>query len=388
MSFARLVYYSAVIGGWSAFVGWLFGESLFAGGAGGTIVAVAGIGALVGAAIGSGLNLVAGSTNLHWKQLLVRLVPGIVVGGVVGALGIVVGNFLYVWVGLPRVFGWLVIGLGIGTVEGITDRSPQKLRNGLIGGGLGGLLGGILFDVVGGLVQLGSGMTSRATSFVVLGVCIGLFIGLTQVILKRAWLTVVDGYRPGRQLILSKSVTFLGRGDHLALPFMGPNNLSLEGEHLKIIRLPAGSYQVEDNNTKLGSFLNNKPLQTAMGLEDGDVIKFGGNFVRFNFKKAGSSPSQTTPSTTTSATGNPAIAARIVPPPPPPPPKKQTAVATLAPPPVNVPISIQPATPPRPAVQPPSVATPPKGPPPAPPAPPVGGRPKLPPPPPPPKKRV
>ncbi|MDB5387895.1 MAG: hypothetical protein JWM11_3541, partial [Planctomycetaceae bacterium] len=32
MSFARLVYYSAVIGGWSAFLAWLLGEMLFQGG--------------------------------------------------------------------------------------------------------------------------------------------------------------------------------------------------------------------------------------------------------------------------------------------------------------------------------------------------------------------
>lgn len=420
MSFARLVYYSAVIGGWSAFVGWLLGEILFAGGATGGRMALAGIGALVGAAIGSGLNLVAGSTNLHWKQLLLRLGPGILAGGFGGMVGILLGDILYVSLGLPRAIGWMVIGIGIGAVEGITEGSQQKLRNGLIGGGLGGLLGGILFDPLGALIQSGSGMTSRATSFVILGICIGMLIGLAQVILKQAWLTVLDGYRPGRQLILSKPITYLGRGDHLSLPFMGPNNLTLEGQHIKISRQPNGVYQVEDNNTKLGSYLNSKPLQSAVELADGDVIKLGSNSVRFNFKKAGGSSGAPVP---VAAPSTPTATKPVVPTVPPPPPKSPVRGPAAAAAPSSLPAPPRPTStapvPPAPsaAVEPapptpaPYVPTPPSmpappampgkspiAPPPPPPKPaapaapaipppPASNRPKPPPPPPPPPKR-
>ena len=128
------------------------------------------------------------------------------------------------------------MGLGIGAVDGLYERSNSKIRNGLIGGGIGGLLGGLLFDPIQNLITSQSGMSSRATAFVILGICIGAMIGFTQVVLKEAWLTVLDGYRAGRQLILGQVVTYLGRGDHLPLPFLGPMNLELETEHVKITR--------------------------------------------------------------------------------------------------------------------------------------------------------
>jgi len=185
------------------------------------------------------------------------------------------------------VIGWVVFGMGIGVVEGIYEGSKSKIRNGLIGGSIGGLLGGLLFIPIYHLI--GSDMSSRATGFVILGVCIGAMIGLAQVVLKDAWLTVLDGYRAGRQLILSQQITVLGKAEHLPLPFLGPMNKDLEPEHLRIMRLSSGSFVLEDNRSRLGTRLNNKPAQGQVALRDGDVIKFGTNFVRFNerHRKAG-----------------------------------------------------------------------------------------------------
>lgn len=294
MSFVRIVYYSALAGGWGAFVGWLLAEMLFfqSGEAGGS-AQVAAIGALVGAAIGFGLSVVAGLANGRLSQIALRALPGVVAGGFGGALGSFVGDLLYPFLG--RAPGWMIVGIGIGIVEGLYERSASKLRNGLIGGALGGLLGGLLFDPIQRWIAHGSGMSSRAAAFVILGVAIGALVGLVQVVLKDAWLTVLDGYRPGRQLILSRPVTALGRGDHLPLPFMGPMNAGMESEHVRIIRQVNGSYVVEDNHSKLGSRLNNQPLTQPTTLKDGDVIKLGTNFVRFNERRRGRGDEPVTP---------------------------------------------------------------------------------------------
>ena len=282
MSFIRLVYYSALAGGWAAFVGWLLAEFLFfqSGDAGG-LAQVAAVGTIVGAAIGLGLSVVAGAANGQWTQIVLRAVPGIVGGGIGGAVGGLTGQLMFA-LGLGRGLGWMIVGIGIGIVEGVYDRSLSKLRNGLIGGAAGGLIGGFLFDPIQHAIAHGSGMTSRAVAFVILGMMIGALVGLVQVVLKDAWLTVVDGYRAGRQLILSRPVTALGRGDHLQLAFLGPMNAELESEHVRIVRQPNGSYVVEDNHSKLGTRLNNQSLTHATPLHNGDVIKFGTNFVRFN----------------------------------------------------------------------------------------------------------
>ena len=302
MSLVRSVYYGTVIGGIAAFIGWLVSEVLFLEplrDASIGFFGVASIGGIVGAAIGVAVSVVAGMANAQWRQLLLRALPGLIGGGIGGAVGGLLGNALFVLFGLPRVLGWLIMGLGIGVADGVYERSKSKVRNGLIGGALGGGLGGVLFDSIPSIVEnsLGlsssTGMSSRAAGFVILGLCIGALIGLAQVVLKEAWLTVLDGYRTGRQLILSQEVTVLGRGDHLPLPFLGPMNKDLESEHLKIIRQPSGSFILEDNDSRRGTLLNGQRIEGPAALKDGDIIRIGTNLVRFNErvrKSAGQEP--------------------------------------------------------------------------------------------------
>jgi len=318
MSLARMAYYCAVIGGWSAFFAWMICEIAFLNRGGDATWQVVCAAAIVGGAIGAGLNAVAGMSNGGIFQTIQRLGPGLIGGGIGGAIGGLVGNFLFAYLGMPRVIGWVIMGLGIGVVEGLYERSPSKIRNGLIGGGLGGLAGGLLFDLLPSLMHAGSGMSSRATGFVILGLCIGALIGLVQVALRDAWLTVVDGYRVGRQLILSSPVTVLGRGDHLPLPFVGAANAELEVKHLSIERRPSGVFFLRDLSTRLGSFVNGAPVRGEVDLRDGDTIRLAGNFVRFNLRRRRSGAAQD-PAQTPSPTRVPL-----------PPPATRKTVPTLA----------------------------------------------------------
>ena len=83
MSLNRLIYYSAIIGGWSAFLGWMVSELILGrmGEGGGRVVVILSC-ALVGGAIRAGLNLVAGMANGRLKEQIKRVVPGLVAGGV------------------------------------------------------------------------------------------------------------------------------------------------------------------------------------------------------------------------------------------------------------------------------------------------------------------
>jgi hypothetical protein len=296
MSLLRLVYYSAMISAWAAFLGWgvseiarsftdvdsaktSSAEVVFWG-----FLVIAVTSGTMGAAIGLGLNVLGGMANGRWRQLARRALPGLLGGCIGGVAGGMVGGVMF-YCGLPRAIGWMVLGLGVGVVEGIYDRSFRKIRNGLIGGAAGGFFGGLLFDWIYNLELTASGRSSRAAAFVVLGLMIGAAIGLAQVVFRVAWLTVVDGYRTGRQLNLTQPITILGRGDHLPLPFLGPTNKDLDAEHLTIRRMPDGSYCLEDNHTKLGTRLNSQPIAGPTPLQDGDVIRLGTNLVRFNERR-------------------------------------------------------------------------------------------------------
>ncbi len=391
MSLYRFVYYCAVVGGWAAFLAWMLAELLVLRGedSGGTATVVL-IGAMVGAAIGAGLNLVSGMSNAQWKRQLLRLPSGLIGGGIGGAIGGLLGNLLLVLMGLSRtpgslsgwmtfvpVLGWIVMGLAIGSAEGIYEQSSRKCRNGAIGGAIGGLLGGIFMQ----RIASGSGMAARATAFVVLGISIGALIGLAQLVLKEAWLTVVDGFRPGRELILGQTVTALGRGDHLPLPFLGYPGRDLESEHARITRQTDGNFVLEDNRSRLGTRLNGQPIQAATALKDGDLIKLGSNIVRFSHRGRGAVHVRG---------GTPAsIPAGSMAPPPLPP------MSPMSRPPV-MPAGVKPPMPPPPSPPPPAMPRPavplggprppgmPVGQPPPPPSTPSPAPPRIPPPPPPP----
>jgi pSer/pThr/pTyr-binding forkhead associated (FHA) protein len=338
-----------ILGGWSAFLAWAVAEVLilrtpFAGSSTG----VGFVGALVGAAIGAAISIVPILANAQWKQIVPGSLPGLIGGLIGGACGGIAGNLLFSLLGFPRALGWMIMGLAIGVAEGLYERSATKIRNGLIGGGLGGLIGGFLFDPILHLAQSGSAMSSRAIAFVILGLAVGALIGLVQVVLKDAWLTVVDGYRSGRQLILTQPVTTLGRADHLALPFAGEMSRDLEAEHARIRRQPGGAFTLEDNKSRIGTRLNGQIIQAAQTLKDGDFIKLGSNLIRFNLRsrESGAAPVM------------PAAAPMKVPTAPPPPAIRPPAAA---PAPVSAPkatVSAPSPPPTAPVVRSPSVISP------------------------------
>ena len=297
MSLVRLVYYSAIFGGWAAFLGWLVAECILVRGSNDFgITTVVLVGLIVGATIGAGLNMVAGMANARLKK------PNH--AGPRGnhrgrhrrhALGILAGQFVYEH-GLPRALGFMLLGLGVGIVEGVYERSPNKIRNGAIGGIVGGLVGGFLFDPISSVLMSSSGIASRAAAFVILGLCVGAMIGIVQVILKEASLRVLDGYGVGREIVLGDAVTVVGRGDHLRLPFLGKSNADLDIEHFRIVRQRSGAFVIEDNRSKLGVSVRSEgansydSVKQPRELRDGDVIRFGVNLVRFSQRKKKAHP--------------------------------------------------------------------------------------------------
>ncbi|MFO0901514.1 MAG: FHA domain-containing protein [Pirellulales bacterium] len=382
MSLARLVYYSGLFSGWAAFLGWLLAEILVLRGQGtrGGVLGLALVGGVVGAGIGAGLNLAAGLSNSDWKRLLLRIAIGLLGGGAGGLIGILVGNLAYSLVGL-RFVGFMLLGVAVGVVDGLAERSLSKIRNGVLGGLVGGLIGGLAFTPLSAILNSDSGIASRATAFVILGLCVGALIGLAQVVLKEAWLTVLDGYRPGRQLILSRPVTVLGRGDHLPLPFIGPLNADLGSEHCRIVRQTDGRFWLEPIDTKTGVAVNHQKLAAACALADGDVIKLGRNYVRFNERRRSASGGSPSTGPGPSATAGGASIASVKPPPPPPgrpapPPPKLSPAPPTPPPPKPSPQGTAPSAPPAaPAARPPGAIAPPPPP-----------KPVIAPPPPPPRK--
>ncbi|HZY86593.1 MAG TPA: FHA domain-containing protein [Gemmataceae bacterium] len=301
MSFKRFIYYCALCGGWAAFLAWAFVL-------GGNVRAIespvprttliaAVLGLLLGAAIGS----VDALQNAVGAQRFVRVFLCMAVGLVGGALSGLVGEALHTALASFRVLsevmvvlGWILVGVAIGASVGVFDllrallgkndfRMPaRKVVNGVVGGFLGGLVGGVLFEVLPALaaraMRVELPRSSLAIGLVVLGTCIGLLIGLAQVILKEAWLKVEAGFRPGRELLLSKDETTIGRAESCDLGLFGDNGV--ERLHARI-RLKNNRYLLDDAETPGGTFLNDARVDRPTALRDGDTIRVGRNTLRF-----------------------------------------------------------------------------------------------------------
>src|SRR5262245_19744400 len=246
MSFRLFIYYCAVCGGCSAALGWLLGRLLSPAivEEGAARVRQAGIrGLFLGLMVALGLSLVDALWNLTARrlgQVSMRVGVAILVGAIGGLIGGILGQLLHGLTPVLFVVGWTLTGTLVGMsvrgferlagmMRGQRSRGPvRKLVKCLVGGSIGGLVGGFLALLL--RVALTSAFGEKDPDwlwsptlwgFVALGMCIGLLVGLAQVILKEAWIKVEAGFRPGREMILSKDRTTIGRAEACDLGLFG-----------------------------------------------------------------------------------------------------------------------------------------------------------------------
>ena len=108
-----------------------------------------------------------------------------------------------------RAMAWALFGASAGLVYGIVGLNGKKLLYGVLGGILGAGIGGALFDPI--ALALDSAILSRGLGFALFGLATGLAIGLVESALKDRWLYVSAGPLAGKQFILYKPITTVGR---------------------------------------------------------------------------------------------------------------------------------------------------------------------------------
>jgi hypothetical protein len=290
MSFKVFIYYCALCGGWAALAAWgLAFASGFMDSKNDDVytrsMLIAGtLGVLLAAVIG----LLDALLNSVGAIRIVRVLVALSVGLVGGLLGGLIGETLHQGTQVPRFVGWMLVGLSIGVSIGVFDlvravttgqaarQATRKIVNGIIGGVLGGLIGGVLFELLIGVPNLPR--SSLAIGLVVLGLCIGLLIGLAQVILKEAWLRVESGFRAGRELMVSKNETTIGRAESCDLGLFG--DPSIEKVHARVV-LQGNRYLLADSGTPAGTFLNDQRIAQPTPLRSEDTIRMGNSVLRF-----------------------------------------------------------------------------------------------------------
>jgi hypothetical protein len=252
---------------------------------------------LTGGVLGVLLALAVGTLdallNSVGSQRMVRPLVAVAVGFFGGMMGAGLGEVLHQKLGLPKFPGWVMAGTAIGVSIGVFDMlramgaggamgpAIRKVINGIIGGLLGGLVGGVLFDLLTSETfqkYVPMPRASLALGFVILGACIGLLIGAAQVILKEAWVRVESGFRAGREMILSKAETTVGRAESCDIGLFGDNQV--ERMHARIV-LKNNRYLLDDADTPTGTYLNGQRIAGPTPLRSGDRIGVGRAVLRF-----------------------------------------------------------------------------------------------------------
>jgi hypothetical protein len=303
MTFRLFILYCSLSGAWAAFAGWALGRLP-------NIDWKPGQAGFQGMCVGLFVALALGLVDVLWNfsirqigQLLLRVAVVVLVGSMGGLIGGFIGQVLFGWTDwmVFRIFGWTITGFLIGASVGVFDwlqclvlgrdqhGALRKIINGILGGTAGGVLGSVLYLFLG--KSLG-GMfkhiedyrlwSPSAYGLVVLGACIGLLIGLAQVILKEAWVKVEAGFRKGRELMLTKPETTIGRAEGCDIGLFG--DAAVDRLHARIL-LQGGNYLLADAGSAGGTFVNEKRVLEPMTLRSGDAIRLGNCVLRFGERR-------------------------------------------------------------------------------------------------------
>lgn len=292
MSFKLFIYYCAICDGWAALLAWGLIEWLKVPEIGSPSLRSGLMGGIVGLLLAGVMGTLDAAFNATGPERIIRVLVCLGVGLGGGALGGVLGSQFHRLLMLGFL-GWMMVGMMIGLSSGVFDVARalsnrqvlgiarRKMISGIIGGVLGGLVGGLMVDIlrfesVRNALKLPRG--SEAIGLVLLGVSIGLLIGLAQVVFKEAWITVEKGFRSGRELMLSKADTTIGRAESCDVGLFG--DPILDRVHARIT-LRGTRYVLEDAGSSGGTFLNDQPVTQAVPLHSGDTIRVGNSILRF-----------------------------------------------------------------------------------------------------------
>jgi hypothetical protein len=306
MNFKSFIYYCALCGGWAAFIAWAVVAFTPINRVGNVYTKTAMIAAVLGLLVAGVVGMLDALLNSVGAQRMVRIMLCLGIGFFGSMVGGLVGQSIREATGkeMFMVVGWIIVGIIIGISIGVFDllraaqasggmgQATRKIINGIIGGTIGGALGGTLnylfLTMTWPVAEEGTNLLptmkdrferfSQAAGLVILGACIGLLIGLAQVLLKEAWVRVEQGFRAGREMILSKPDTTVGRAESCDIGLFGDNGV--EKLHAHIV-LKNGRYVLLDSNTPGGTYLNGSRIGGPTPLSSGDTIGVGRNVLRF-----------------------------------------------------------------------------------------------------------
>jgi hypothetical protein len=167
----------------------------------------AALGAVVGAVVGALGGLLSGVVADVFYAPLSSLATEQLSGGsqVSRALGFLLQM-------IARMFAWTLAGMAMGLGQGIALRSKRLLTYGFLGGIIVGLVGGLLFDPIDMVILRNhiDAAISRGVGIVVIGACVGVMIGIVELLARDSWLRMIEGPLAGKEFLIFRDIVNIG----------------------------------------------------------------------------------------------------------------------------------------------------------------------------------
>src|SRR5689334_17000783 len=186
--------------------------------------------------------------------------------------------FFIGWV-ILRSLGWAIFGGALGLGMNVLRSTRAQRRASLMGGIVGGDLGGLLFDPINRFLipSTEQGDVMRLVGFCTIGLCVGIFVALSERLGRDGWLRVRTGPLRGKAFILYHNPTIIGASPsaHIYL-FKDPK---VAPEHVALHRSGNG-YDLVQSRSDAPVTVNNT-LVHRRRLVSGDQITIGDTILDF-----------------------------------------------------------------------------------------------------------
>ena len=186
--------------------------------------------------------------------------------------------FFVGWI-ILRSLGWAIFGGALGLGMNLLRSTRAQRRASLMGGIVGGELGGLLFDPINRFLipSTEQGDVMRLVGFCTIGLCVGIFVALSERLGREGWLRVRTGPLRGKAFILYHNPTIIGASPtaHIYL-FKDPK---VAPEHVALHRSGNG-YELVQSRSDATVTVNNAPVHRRR-LVSGDQITIGDTILDF-----------------------------------------------------------------------------------------------------------
>ena len=264
-------------------------------------------GAVFGGVLGLLLGIVEGLSMDSSRRLITMLAVATIVGLAGGWLALIIAQSVFNIIAPPdtdlahdsamqnalmllaRAVGWSIMGTIIGAAQGLARRSRALARQAAFGGFIGGALGGMVFQVSVNLTNIP--MFGRFCALVATGALVGFFVGLVPNLFKQAWIRVVLGRNEGKEYLIARPVTTIGRSELSDIGLFGdariaPTHVVIEA----LAQQKRHRLRHVASNGRAGAemfaptIVNGQQVNADQWLVDGDTIQIGHRTLLFREK--------------------------------------------------------------------------------------------------------